>query len=170
MVEITPFPKTCQVPFCYFVVAQIVLMILIHLVSSLESVRILAPGDPGMPRVRKGIISPVDEKTIGKRLRELRESRGMTQTELAEKLNIKQVLVSAYERGVVRMHGALIAAFAKTLDASADEILGLDGHRRGNATDRRVVRLLQQIDGLSRRERDALLKTISNYVRGARAG
>jgi transcriptional regulator with XRE-family HTH domain len=123
-----------------------------------------------VPRVRKGIISPVDEKTIGHRLRELRESRGMTQTELAEKLNIKQVLVSAYECGRVRMHGALIAAFAKALDVSADEILTLDRPRKNAlTTDRRVVRLLQEIGGLSRRERDALLKTISNYVRGARA-
>ena len=123
-----------------------------------------------MPRVRKGILSPVDEKTIGHRLRELREGRGLTQTELAEKLNIKQVLVSAYERGAVRMHGALIAAFAKALDASADDLLGIDRPRRnGKPADRRVVRLLHEIGGLSRRERDALLKTISNYVRGARA-
>ncbi len=123
-----------------------------------------------MPRVRKGFLSPVDEKTIGKRLRELRQSRGMTQTELAEKLNIKQALVSAYELGSVRMHGALIAAFAKALEASADEILGLEKSRRnGRGGDRRAVRLLQEINALSRRERDALLKTISNYVRGARA-
>lgn len=123
-----------------------------------------------MPRVRKEIISPVDEKTIGRMLRELRQSRGMTQTELADQLNIKQVLVSAYERGAVRMHGTLIAAFAKALDSSADEILGIQTPRRNGArTDRRVVRLLQQIGGLSRRERDALLKTISNYVRGASA-
>lgn len=124
-----------------------------------------------MPRVRKHFVSPVDEKTIGHRLRELRQSRGMTQTELAERLNIKQVLVSSYERGAVRMHGALIAAFAKALDSSADEILGIDTPRKNGTgtTDRRVVRLLHEIGGLSRRERDALLKTISNYVRGARA-
>ena len=70
--------------------------------------------------------------------------------------------------GAVRIHGALIAAFAKALDSSADEILGTKRARpNGATTDRRVVRLLQQIGGLSRRERDTLLKTISNYVRGA---
>jgi transcriptional regulator with XRE-family HTH domain len=123
-----------------------------------------------VPRVRKRFVSPVDEKTIGSKLRELRESQGLTQTELAEKLDIQQALVSAYELGNVRMHGALVAAFAKALDASADEILGLEKPRRNGATrDRRVVRLLQEIGGLSRRERDALLKTISNYVRGSRA-
>ena len=123
-----------------------------------------------MPRVRKGFISPVDEKTIGMKLRELRGSRGMTQTELADRLNIKQALVSAYELGTVRMHGALIAAFAKALDTSADEILAIEKPRRnGSLGDRRAVRLLQEINALSRRERDALLKTISNFLRGARA-
>jgi len=123
-----------------------------------------------VPRVRKGFISPVDEKTIGKKLRELRGSRGMTQTELADRLNIKQALVSAYELGTVRMHGALIAAFAKALDTSADEILAIEKPRRnGSLGDRRAVRLLQEINALSRRERDALLKTISNFLRGARA-
>lgn len=124
-----------------------------------------------MPRVRKGVVTPVDEKTIGKRLRELREGRGMTQTEVAGRLNIKQALVSAYELGTVRMHGVLIAAFAKALDTSADEILAIEKKPRRSQSlgDRRAVRLLQEISALSRRERDALLKTISNYVRGARA-
>ena len=121
-----------------------------------------------MPRTRKVFVSPVDEKTIGRNLRELRESQGMTQVELAEKLNIKQALVSAYELGTVRMHGALIAAFAMALGASADDILGIDKRRKAAPSDRRVVRLLQEISALSRRERDALLKTISNYVKGAR--
>jgi transcriptional regulator with XRE-family HTH domain len=112
----------------------------------------------------------VDESTIGKRLREIRESRGMTQTELAERLNIKQALISAYELGAVRMHGALIAGIARALGASADEILGLDKQRQvGAVRDRRLARLLDEINGLSRRERDALLRTISNYVKGARS-
>jgi len=123
-----------------------------------------------MPRVRKAVTSPIDEKAIGKRLRELRESRGMTQVDLASKLNTKQALVSGYELGKIRMHGALIAAFAQTLDATSDEILGIESRKNvGNPNDRRVVRLLQDINVLSRRERDTLLKTIAHFVRGARA-
>ena len=94
----------------------------------------------------------------------------MTQTDLAERLNIRQEIVSAYERGAVRIHGALIAAFAQALDVSTDEILGVEKAKRSGtaATDRRVVRLLSDINALPRRERDALLRTISNFVRGAR--
>jgi len=123
-----------------------------------------------MPRLRQKVALPVDEKTIGRRLRELRERRGMTQVEIAAKLNTKQALVSGYELGNIRMHGALIAAFAQALDATADEILGVESKKRGNSVnDRRVVRLLQDINVLSKRERDTLLKTIAHFVRGARA-
>ncbi len=124
-----------------------------------------------MPRTRKQYVSPVDEKTIGRRLREFRARRGKTQAEVAEALHIKQALVSEYERGVVRLHGALIAGFAKVLKASADQILGLEKPKEdGVVKDRRLLRLLQQIHELPRREKDALLKTINNYLKGARVG
>jgi transcriptional regulator with XRE-family HTH domain len=123
-----------------------------------------------VPRTRKRYASPVDEKTIGRRLRELRERSGRTQTEVAAELHIKQALVSEYERGVVRLHGALVAGFAKVLKASADEILGLAKSKSNGAMkDRKLLRLFQQIHDLPRREKDALVKTISNYLRGARA-
>ncbi|MBX7184945.1 MAG: helix-turn-helix transcriptional regulator [Vicinamibacteria bacterium] len=122
-----------------------------------------------MPIVQKSVALPVNEKAIGRRLRELRESRGLTQVELAAKLKTKQALVSAYELGNIRMHGALIAAFAQALDATSDEILCIESKRRSvKANDRRVARLLQDINVLSKRERDTLLKTIAHFVRGAR--
>jgi len=120
-----------------------------------------------VPRTRKQYASPVDEKTIGRKLKELRERNGKTQAEIAQELHIKQALVSEYERGVVRLHGALIAGFAKVLKASADEILGLEKPKgNGALKDRKLLRMLQQIHDLPRREKDALLKTISNYLRG----
>jgi transcriptional regulator with XRE-family HTH domain len=122
-----------------------------------------------VPRTRKRYISPVDEKAIGKHLRELREKQGLTQTQIAEQLNIKQTLVSAYERGAVRLHAALLAAFARALKASADEVLGLEKAKGEPLThDKRLARLVREIDALSRREREALLKTISNYLKGSR--
>ena len=122
-----------------------------------------------MPRTRKRYASPVDEKTIGKRLRELRDGRGLTQVQVAEQLNIKQGLVSAYERGAVRLHGALVAAFAQLYKASADEVLGLAKPKTEPVTrDRRMAQLVREIDGLSRREREALLKTIYTYLKGTR--
>lgn len=111
-------------------------------------------------------IAPVDEKTIGSKLREIRKRRGLTQVELAEKLGIGQVLVSQYELGEARVHGALVAAFAKALRTSADEILGLKPSKENGAMkDRRFLRRLPQIDRLPRRKKDALLTTIDALLR-----
>ena len=119
-----------------------------------------------MPRIGK-LISPVDEKTIAKRLRELRKQRGLTQVEVAEKLGIQQALLSAYELGQVRMHGVLVAAFAELFKVSADQILGLKGIKGNGALhDRRFLRRLEKIEKLPRRAKQTLLGTIDTYLAG----
>jgi transcriptional regulator with XRE-family HTH domain len=76
------------------------------------------------------------------------------------------VLVSQYELGKTRIHGALVAAFAKALGASADEILGLKPSKENGALkDRRFLRRLEQIDKLPRRRKDALLVTIDAFLK-----
>ena len=121
-----------------------------------------------MPRTRKDYVATVDEKTIGKRLRELRLHWGMTQVELAEKLGINQSLVSEYELGTVRIHAALLAAFAKALRASADDILGLEKPKQnGNVNDRRFLRRLEKAKRLSKRDQEVLLRSLDAFLKGA---
>jgi len=120
-----------------------------------------------VPRVGK-YIAPVDEKTIARRLKDLRKRRGKTQTELAAILGIDQTLVSAYERGAVRLHGAIVAAFAKALRTSTDQLLGLkEAKQDGVFSDRRFIRRLERIEKLPKRSKQALLKTIDTYLTGA---
>jgi transcriptional regulator with XRE-family HTH domain len=126
----------------------------------------LERGGSTVPRVGK-YVAPVDEKTIGKRLRELRKARGLTQIEVAEKIGIQQALLSAYELGQVRIHGALVAAFASLFKVSADQILGLKEIKgNGAAHDRRFLRRLERIEKLPRRAKQTLLGTIDTYLAG----
>jgi transcriptional regulator with XRE-family HTH domain len=120
---------------------------------------------------RRKYVGPTDETTIGRRLREARLRRGLMQVQLAEALGIDQSLISEYERGVIRVHGSLLAGLAKTLKVSADEILGLKA-QRGNGSaelDPRFFRRLQQIKKLSKRDKQALLRSIDNFLKGAGA-
>jgi len=120
-----------------------------------------------MPRRRKPN-APVDEKLIGRRLRELRKRRGKTQVEVAAALGVNQSLVSQYERGETRLHGALVAAFARVLRTTSDQILGLDKlEDDGVLKDRRFLRRLQKIDHLSKRRQQALLKSFDMLLKGA---
>jgi transcriptional regulator with XRE-family HTH domain len=120
-----------------------------------------------VPRRRKAN-ALVDEKLIGRQLRELRKRRGKTQVEIAAALGINQSLVSQYERGETRLHGALVAAFAKALRTTSDQILGLEKiEEDGVLKDRRFLRRLQKIDQLSKRRQQALLKSLDMLLKGA---
>jgi len=115
-----------------------------------------------MPGTRRQYRAPVDERAIGKRLRELRVQRGMTQSDVADELRINQSSVSDYEKGVVRMHAALVAGFARVFKVTTDQLLGLEKPAaNGHLKDRRFLRRLERIDKLSKRDRQLLLGTIA---------
>lgn len=118
-----------------------------------------------MPGVSKHYTAPVDEKAIGARLRELRKRQGMSQAELAAELGVNQTAVSDYETGEARIHAAMLAALARILRTSADEILGLSSARTARtAPDRRFLRRLERLHQLSRRDQQALLGTIDAFL------
>jgi transcriptional regulator with XRE-family HTH domain len=92
-----------------------------------------------------------EERSIGERVTALRKARGITQVELAARLGMSQPLLSKYERGELRMHGALVAQLARTLRSSSDQLLGITRLRVDDALkDRRFAQRLQKIDRLSK--------------------
>lgn len=112
----------------------------------------------------------MDAKAIGRRLREVRNRRAFSQTKLAELVGITQTLVSDYEIGRLRLNAGLLAKFVKALRVSADEILGLkETKENGFFRDRRFIRRMEEIEKLSRPEKQTLLKTIDHFLRGAQA-
>jgi transcriptional regulator with XRE-family HTH domain len=112
-----------------------------------------------------------EEKEIGRRLREAREREDLTQVQLAERLGLDQTLISAYERGTIRIHAAIIAACAKVLKTSSDEILGLKKtHSNGRVKSLGLRRRLKHMDRLPRTDLRALLQTIDRFLRASGAG
>lgn len=106
-----------------------------------------------------------ESESIGERLARLRRERGLTQIELAERLGIGQPIISDYERGELRLHGQVIVELTKILGVSADEILGLERTRtNGSVKNRRLMRRLQELDGLPRRDQQAILRTLDAFL------
>lgn len=62
---------------------------------------------------------------IGERLADLRKDRGLTQTQLAEKMNLTKTNISAYEREHNEAPDATKIALAKYFHVSVDYLLGL---------------------------------------------
>ena len=103
---------------------------------------------------------------IGARLAQLRKEKGITQAELAERLDISQPMASDYERGELRLHGELIIQLSEILGVSADEILGINVPKQNKTTvkNRRLSNRLQAIDQLPKRDQDALFRTIDAFI------
>lgn len=64
-----------------------------------------------------------DQKEFGKRLKEIRLIRGMTQEELAEMLNINKQHVSRMERGITTCSIDLLIELSCHLQISTDYLL-----------------------------------------------
>ncbi len=107
-----------------------------------------------------------DDKAFGRRLQEIRKRRGLSQVEVAQRLGIHQSLISQYERGYLRLHGALLVRLAVVLDTTPDEILSLKDAKAlpDQVQDRRFVRRLQKIQKLSPHEKKILLGTIDAFL------
>jgi transcriptional regulator with XRE-family HTH domain len=108
---------------------------------------------------------------IGARVRSLRDERGLTQAKLAAALGLTQSNVSAMERGDrgLTIHQAV--KLAKILHVTVDELLTgarpeqpANGRRR---YDSRLLRRLEKIEMLPKRDRQALLKNLDMFLKGA---
>lgn len=111
---------------------------------------------------------PVPDKlSFGKHLQQIRKRRGLSQVELAQRLGIHQSLISQYERGYLRLHGALIVRLAAALEVTPDALLTApDAQDKSQepAIDRRFLRRLQKVGRLSAHDKKLLLGTIDAFL------
>jgi transcriptional regulator with XRE-family HTH domain len=122
-----------------------------------------------MPRRSRLQLPPISnsDETIGRRLARIRKEQGYTQIELAERIGIIQALISDYEREKLRLNAEMLARFAKALNVSADEILGIGPDKRQAAKNPslKILRRLNRIASLPPTKQKALLQTIDALLK-----
>jgi transcriptional regulator with XRE-family HTH domain len=107
---------------------------------------------------------------LGKRLAHFRTLRNLSQRELAERVNVVQVVVSNYEVGKLRITAEMALRFAAALDVPVQELLHTDiapeiaPQRKPS---RKVLERLEKIQSLPRRKQDAILTTIDHFLNSA---
>lgn len=70
--------------------------------------------------------SDIFYKEVGLRIRDIRISKGMSQSELAEKAHLSLPVISKIEHGSTKMWLMTFKKIAEALDTSSDELLKLD--------------------------------------------
>jgi transcriptional regulator with XRE-family HTH domain len=103
---------------------------------------------------------------LGRRLEELRRSRGLNQKQLAERIKAQPAQMSRYEKGEVVPEAETLAAIAEALEASLDELVM--GRSPASAEDGvRDVRLRERVRELEKvdpRFREAAITVIDAFV------
>ncbi len=122
-----------------------------------------------MPRVSRLKLPPLDlgGETIGDRLARIRKERGFTQAELAAKVGIIQTIVSAIEKGALKLSGEMASRFAVALEVSTDDLLMPAKKRRTTAVaSRKVLRRVEQIETLPAHHQQTVLKSLDMMLSG----
>lgn len=81
-------------------------------------------------------------KTIGEMISSLRKEKGMTQNELAEKMNVTDKAVSKWERDLSCPDINTISKLANILDVSVDELLQAKKKENSNTKLKDVINLI----------------------------
>jgi transcriptional regulator with XRE-family HTH domain len=104
------------------------------------------------------------DMNIEKRIAELREQKGWSQSELEEKSGVSRVMIGKYERGDA---SPSIDAAKKIADAFGVSLDYLAGEGVLGKVDRKTLKRLQEIELLKEQERLNLLSVIDAYLRDA---
>lgn len=95
---------------------------------------------------------------FGKRLAELRKTRGLTQEVLGQKIGVSKRVIAYYEGETKFPPAHLIIPLSKTLHASTDELLGVKQIKElHNPEHAALWRKLKKIELLPKKDQKALL-------------
>ena len=102
------------------------------------------------------------KENIGRRIREARTKRGMTQEQLAERTDITIVYLSELERGLKLPSLPVFVSIAETLHVSTDSLLrdDLESGKEYIYDD-----LTKKLERLSPKQRIAVSEIIDAYIR-----
>ena len=107
----------------------------------------------GVPREHLEQLLPQPKTTpLGRELRRLREQRGLSQQELATRIDRKQITISLYERGLQHPLASTVPTLARSLGVSPDQLERLLPPQPETTPFGRELKRLRQERGLTHEE------------------
>jgi transcriptional regulator with XRE-family HTH domain len=104
-------------------------------------------------------------ESFGKRLREIRSSRGLSQIALGAAVGVSNRVIHYYEEEGRQPPGAILVDLARTLGVSTDELLGLKPVKaKTSPKAARLVKRLQRVADLPPEDQRAVLKFVDALV------
>lgn len=105
---------------------------------------------------------------FGTRLRKLREARGLTQRQLADRIDIEPAQVTRYERGQFLPNAETLVTLSKVLQVETDFLLKGEGRTSSipddPITDLPLLERFHDLQRLPKRDRDAVILLIDSVL------
>ncbi|MBR1773855.1 MAG: helix-turn-helix transcriptional regulator [Eubacterium sp.] len=99
-----------------------------------------------------------DNYKFGEILKKLRQENGLSQVEVADRMNVTPGYISNVEKGRTAMSLRMLVYFARIFDCSLDSIVGMmDATYEQESIDREIMREISKLDSVSKKK---LLKTL----------
>jgi transcriptional regulator with XRE-family HTH domain len=106
--------------------------------------------------------------SFGSRLAALRKTRGLTQPQLAEKLEISAEMLAYYERRAKNPSAEFIKKAAMTLQVSVDELLGHEApNKKKTGPPSQLEQRILAIKNLPRHRQKVLIEILDTFLRDA---
>jgi len=108
------------------------------------------PGDPG----------------FAQRLRELRKQKGLSQTELGERVGVHYTHIGRYERGVSRPGADTLKRLADALGVSGDYLLegAVEEAAQARFEDRELLRQFQEVEKLPEEDKAVVKRFLEAFL------
>jgi repressor LexA len=106
-------------------------------------------------------------ETFGERLKKIRTSKGLTQEQLAESINVTKKVISDYETGKNRIYGEMLAQISLALNVSADLLLGLKIEEK--VMDEQSLKLMKRfkkIQEMDLKEQNIIIQSMDIMIKG----
>ena len=106
--------------------------------------------------------------TFGKRLRECREVKQLSQQDLAKLLNTSYTVIGKYERDEMKPSIEVARNIARLIDTTVGYLLG-ENDEMDALRDPAMLKRLNELNSLSELDRDGILYALDGLLRDAKA-
>jgi transcriptional regulator with XRE-family HTH domain len=103
---------------------------------------------------------------IKDRIKQLRQEKNWSQTHLAQKIDIHQKQISAYERGRNIPSTEVLIKFAEVFDVSLDYLaFEVEGQSvRVNIKDRELLKRCEEVDKLNSKDKGTIKEIMDSFI------
>ncbi len=108
--------------------------------------------------------SNVDSMSFGKRLKEVRTSKKISQEELSSRIGIHANHLSRYERDLTQPSIEVVKKIAKALEISIDALVFGEANNEGNLSDNELISLFKNIENFSNEDKTIVKTLIDAFI------